>query len=274
MKSIVILLAMIGTILSSVYDQSNAGIGTFAVTDNRKQSYDEIGFPNDYEQLFFVNEQVFLEEFGFGDSKPFYQYVTEDGECLLALYYNESQAMGCGIRYFPQMERENAGFLFDGIEGSDISWITERMDEEVYSFLSIEGTDGKYDVEDYEEIITYTESGKIASYKSQGWITWLTEEKETSTILEMNFYYRENDTLKQKHYYHNSMVFGTLFTTKDSYYDEQERLEYEKGYITHGSLEYFYIYGEKSDARPDYCLVIDHNLNLLCAELYSYGDKD
>ena len=30
------------------------------------------------------------------------------------------------------------------------------------------------------------------------------------------------------------------------------------GYITHGSLEYYYIY-EESDMEPAYCLELDHN---------------
>jgi len=41
-------------------------------------------------------------------------------------------------------------------------------------------------------------------------------------------------------------------------YTDEGRLVYRYGYITHGSLEYYYIY-EESDMEPAYCLELDHN---------------
>ena len=43
----------------------------------------------------------------------------------------------------------------------------------------------------------------------------------------------------------------------ESYYDERGRVIYESGYITHGELEYFYIYGDEGE-KPQYLLTVDY----------------
>ena len=52
---------------------------------------------------------------------------------------------------------------------------------------------------------------------------------------------------------------GTTRQALYDYYDEDGRLIYESAYITHGSLDYFFIYTDGS-CRPAYCLQLDNNL--------------
>lgn len=103
----------------------------------------------------------------------------------------------------------------------------------------------------------------------QGWVTYLTEKRETQMLLEIDLLYWEDGTLQERDYWHNGMVFGTWYSSRESFYDRQERLVYEHCYVTHGSVDYYYIYEDGGDT-PWYCLIIDNNLNLLCAELLEY----
>lgn len=74
-------------------------------------------------------------------------------------------------------------------------------------------------------------------------------------------------------YYTDFMDSGGIetdrYSSRQSHYDEGERLIYEHCYVTHGSVDYYYIYEEESEI-PAYCLIIDHNTGLLCAELLEY----
>ena len=82
-------------------------------------------------------------------------------------------------------------------------------------------------------------------------------------ILRIEFVYREDGTLYYRHYYHTHQAFGTTLQGLDSYYDAHGRAVSESGYITHGWLEYYYIYedgnGRIAD-QPAYVLEIDHNM--------------
>ena len=200
------------------------------------------------------------------DSTPFYQYYDEQGNLQMELYWKEESGTGCGIRYYPEKEPEV--FLF---EGSDMAEEFQAEDKE--SVLSVNGNDGKEVVSDYEESITYTEDGRIAAYHSKGVISSLKENTEPQTLLNIKFSYREDGTLQKKEYQHNSFVFGTTFLYKNSYYDSRERIVYEDGYITHGNLEYYYLYEGEGDT-PAYILMLDHNLDRLYAEFSVFRDKD
>ena len=46
---------------------------------------------------------------------------------------------------------------------------------------------------------------------------------------------------------------------------------YERAYITHGSLDYYYIYEDESAAAPAYCLYLDGNLGTWFPELVRYS---
>lgn len=220
----------------------------------------------------YADRETFLCEYGFDGRKPYFEYDTEDGVLQLELYYDRHSGVGCGLRYYPGEDMEPEGFLFNGsnnyryyadfMKGSGLE--TDR-----YSVISFDGNDGKDDAEDYEESAIYNEDGRLVHYTSQGCIPYLTEQKEIQKILEIEWSYREDGTLRERDYWHNSMVFGTWYSSRQSYYDEQERLVHERCYVTHGSVDFYYIYAAESEV-PTYCLILDHNTGLLCAELLEY----
>lgn len=85
----------------------------FLVTDNRY----------DAKLLGYRCVEDFLEDFGFADKEPFFQYFDEDsGALLLELYYNEWYGEGGGVRYYSdkkpffQLEKAAEGFLFSGVD--------------------------------------------------------------------------------------------------------------------------------------------------------------
>lgn len=244
-------------------EQDGGAEETLVVTDHR------INSPTVRE---YADRELFLQEYGFDSQAPYFEYFTEDGALQLELYYDEDFGVGCGLRYYPGEDREPEGFLFNGsgnyryymdfLEGAGIG--TDR-----YSTLTFDGSSGKEEAEDYSESAIYREDGRPAHYDSQGWVTYLTEKKEMQKLLEINWFYREDGTLRERAYRHNSMVFGTWYSSRQSYYDEQERLVCEHCYVTHGSVDYYYIYEEEGEI-PVYCLIIDHNTGLLCAELLEY----
>ncbi|MDE6923942.1 MAG: hypothetical protein K2P59_01590, partial [Acetatifactor sp.] len=220
----------------------------------------------------YADKELFLSEWGFEDREPYYEYFTEDGTLQLELYYDASVGLGCGLRYGSGEDTEPKGFLFNG--SRNYTYCRDFMnsggtDTDPYSVLPFDGGDGKDGVEDYEESVIYREDGRPAGFTSRGWVTYLTEKRETIRILQIDWTYREDGTLQKRDYWHNGMIFGTWYSTRQSYYDEQERLVYEHCYVTHGSVDYYYIYEGESEV-PTYCLIMDHNLNLLCAELLEY----
>lgn len=203
----------------------------------------------------YVEEQDFLSQYGFGESDPFYEYALPDGSMRLVLYYDEATGLGCGLRYYQRTPDEWTtsgvyGFSFMGLEETDL-W-TDRLDVDYTKFESCWGTIPSY-IE--EENIEYDDAGRVAHYEAYGTI-----DGELVRILNMYYEYDDNGTLRQRRYYHYHLAFSTTSQYWYSNFDEFGRLEYEDIYLTHGSLEYYYIYTDESD-EPAYSLSLDHNLS-------------
>lgn len=211
----------------------------------------------------YEDRKTFLSDFGFGEQGPFYCYYDRNGNLQLELYLDEESGRGCGLMheygYTYQMEKKDSmyGFAFDAV--SNATW----KQNDPYLFASIDGETGENYVEEYEEGIDYTEHGNVDCYHSLGYIDWIYNEgempDEKDTILKINYIYRDDGSLFYRDYYHNDFVFGTTYQSIDSYYDESERIVYETAYITHGSLEYYYIYDD-AGREPAYALYLDNNL--------------
>lgn len=242
-------------------EQSAASV--LLVTDHRINSAKPVEY---------ASREAFLREYGFEGQEPFYEYTPENGGLQLELYYNNSRSLGCGIRYYPETGEEPAGFLFNG-SGNYRYYLDflggAGVETGPYTTLSFGGSDGKDEAEDYEEAVEYREDGRLSHFVSQGWIPWLNEKKELQKLLDIELFYREDGTLRERNYWHNDMVFGTWYSARQGFYDQQERLLHEHCYVTHGSVDFYYIYEDDGDT-PLYCLIIDNNLNLLCAELLEY----
>lgn len=236
--------------------------------------------PDVSEELLIVDESILaesepLETADSSDDEEvlFYQYFMEDGSLQLELYYNQSNRSGYGVRYYPEEEaRAEESFTFQEtalqdaiLEIDEVSLCLDTYniyaDKEKYT--------GESMVQNFREEKEYAKDGRLDYYWSQGWIDWLDEEETDSTIIEIDWKYREDGTLQEKQYYRNDYLFGSWFHIQNSFYDKEERLAYTNMYITHGVIDVYYIYGE-DETIPEYYFYIDHNLNMLDVGLVRY----
>lgn len=214
----------------------------------------------DIERVIYADKEALLADCGFAQAKPFYEDYDKFQNLILELYFDPQTRQGCGIRYEYRYNYElekvvrYRGFVFDEVQ------IREWEPEDVYSTLSVAGTDARAEnVSGYSETYEYTDDGRLSSFESRGTIVDYGEGGPwEDTLLSMDYYYRDDGTLYYKEYGHHDILFGTTYQWQCSDYDEQERLVYRSAYITHGTLEYFYIY--KGDSpNPSYCMEFDYN---------------
>lgn len=213
----------------------------------------------------YESRQALLKDFGFADSEPMYQYFDRYGSLQMELYADEDKEQMCGITYTYRFNTELEKVVT--MKGFTLCSVTETKwkGHDPFTFQSVHGTTGAENeyVKDYEENIEYTDFGKPDCFVSRGRVEGWSGEDEMQDIVRINFIYREDGTLYWRDYYHSHQAFGTTLQGLDSFYDEQERIIYESGYITHGQLEYYYIYedrdGEISD-KPTYILCLDYNM--------------
>lgn len=215
----------------------------------------------------YMEEQDFLSQYGFGESDPFYEYALPDGSMRLVLYYDEATGLGCGLRYYQRDPDEwtTSGIYGFSFLGANIPspwdpW-EDRLNVDYTKYESYMGTTVS-DIE--EENIEYDDAGRVAHYEAYASI-----DGEVVRILNMYYEYDDNGTLRQREYHHYHLQFGSTFQYWYSYFDELGRVEYERAYITHGSLEYYYIYTDESD-EPAYSLYLDHNLGTWMPEFAEF----
>lgn len=213
----------------------------------------------DLERVVYADKEALLADCGFLQEKPFYEDYDRFHNLILELYFDPQTGQGCGIRYMYNYNYDlekvvrYEGFVFDETERR--KW----EPEDAYSTLSIEGTDARKDnVSGYSESYVYTDEGRLSHFEARGTVVDYGEDGPMEdTLLSMDFYYRDDGTLYYKEYGHHHILFSTTRQWQCSLYDEQERLVYRSAYITHGSLEYYYIYNG-NHREPAYCLEFDH----------------
>ena len=221
--------------------------------------------------FWYADKESFLESTGFIDNEPFYQFYNEDGSERLDFYYDEETEEGCGIRYY---ERDPTTFFTTGMYGFTFrgAEIVESDKESVdyFSTVSVEGYTGEDAAEDYEENKEHDDEGRLIHFDSTG-ILRDEEGAEPENILWIDYEYHANGNLKHRTYYHNSYIFGTGCSTWESSFDENGRLQWEDKYITHGNLDYYYMY-DGDDQRPKYVLELDNNMGSWIPELKKYEE--
>lgn len=219
-------------------------------------------FGNDGHGENYESREDFLTEFGFSDSDPVFQYYGRDHNLQLELYRDEFSDRFCGITYGYSFDNERKKSM--GMYGFTINTVQEQVwvEEDPFCTKTVYGDNAADFVSDAEEIIEYTPSGKPDYFRIEGWKEQEADEEiknALTTVLEINYVYRDDGTLFRKDYWHDSYTFGSTLCSLKSHYDEKGRIVYKKGYITHGSLEYYYFYNGKGK-KPAYCLILDHNL--------------
>ena len=208
-------------------------------------------------ELYFEDENSFLDAYGFADAEPFFEYFNPDGTLQMVLYYDEENDLGCGI-FMDLM----IGFSFSGT--AQESWTGYRMDYEIppnneeYTGALAKTEDDLYGVTEYSESTEWDEEGSVINYVGRGVLDegYTGEESsEPRDIITIHWEYdEETGLLTQRSYWRSAAVFATAGHVVESYFEE--RLEYEGSYITHGWYHVYYIY-EGENTIPTYSLILD-----------------
>lgn len=221
--------------------------------------------------LVFEDAGSFLEAFGFVQEDPFYEFYADD-ELKLTLYYDEETQLGCG-----DYGSSGLGFCFVGLEA--VEWTGYRWGDYMDPVTVYHERPGDYMGDySYDEVKEYNEKGQLVEYRVTNVADLVAEyvnvehlkdgEVLWNDALVVNYSYWADGTLLYREYYHNLYMFGTSMGTLKSWFDEQGRPVYEQAYITHGSLNWFYIY-EDEDEIPEYALYVDNNGGQAEFKMYS-----
>ena len=231
---------------------------------------------NDFSEsnAWYPDIESFLQDFGFAGQAPFYEYYDPDGSLRMSFYYNETTEEGCGVRYY---DGASDMFVTEGIYGFTFQGVSNQ------EWSGWEGGDGivvpsesgeiiAEEVKDYTENVEYDEGGRITHFDAQGILTEMGD-TTPSNIWKIDFAYHENGQLQKIDYWHTTYLFGTFSSTRESYFDDQGRLLYEDVYVTHGSMDYYYLY-EGDSETPKYCLHLDFMHSTWIPEFTIYGSDN
>lgn len=226
----------------------------------------------------YESREEFLAFCGFAGQKPYYQYYDALGRLELELYLDETAQRGCGFLYAYyrnfKLERvaECQGFLFEGIE-------QRTWEDDTYSRLIYDGGDAAAGENVTRITSADTADGRPLSYEVRCvtdtvqslWAEGITSESADESLLSIDWLYRGDGSLYCREYSHNPIIFGTTAQVRRTYYDELERSVYRYEYITHGSLNSYYLY-EGDAAGPKYGLTFDHDVSApaVLAQFFRY----
>ena len=234
-----------------------------------KMTLDEEGKAS-LETMAYGNREELLADCGFQNAEPFYQYYDSFENLELELYFDEEEERGCGFIYSHRFNYQLkeivrcSGFIFEGVS------VEEWEPEDTFSTLSYDGGyAGDKDILGYRELYEYTDDGKLSSYEARGIVYWYGEGGGEDSLLSMDYVYRNDGTLYRKEYHHHPALFSTTFQGQYSDYDEMGRLVCKIGYITHGYLDYYYIYKDEGK-KPAYCIWFDDGMGYTLPTMIIY----
>ncbi|MCM1182488.1 MAG: hypothetical protein NC337_03835 [Roseburia sp.] len=193
--------------------------------------------------------------------KPFLEfYYPEDESLLLKLYYDAESGAGSGISYGYGADNSKVGFRFSGTENRDFA-LEEPYDFDKWCYymdgsVGIDSGKNREDITNPTEQLTYNENGRPLRFTAFGDCILYDETVSNHPFIRIDYAYREDGSLFSKSCVFDSFLFGTYESTRTIYYDEAERAVYMEEYITHGSIQRYYIY-EGADPTPSYCFVFD-----------------
>lgn len=199
---------------------------------------------DDYVQMILTNAQDeahFLRAYGIAEkTEPFFQHYDDDGSLRVKAYYDMEKASGMSVFY--------AG---DAMVGNRIGAYTQ----EVWLDTKFADIAEEHAKEGYEEHRVFNKKGQLKQLYTERTVKD-SASPELDRAVEIEFFYRQDGTLKCKHCYYNMHLFGTTRSSQTHYYDAGERLILTTAYITHGGLLDFYIYEGMADT-PSYRLTMD-----------------
>lgn len=248
-----------GTVKSESVGSGSEGFGTEVTGPGSHEGINVFINQNDFaeSEAWYPDTESFLQDFGFAGQDPFYEYYDPDGSLRMSFYYNEQTEEGCGLRYYDGasdmfVTAGTYGFTFQGAATKE--WDSRKTGEYMVDPVEYR-EDVAEKVKDYTENAEYDDDGRISHFDAQGIVTEVGD-TTPSDIWRIDFTYHENGQLQKIDYRHTTYLFGTYSSKLKSYFDEQGRLMYEDVYVTHGSMDYYYIYNGNGET-PKYCLLLD-----------------
>lgn len=213
------------------------------------EKLDWVWLEEDDDETGFIMEGKLLLEF----------YYPGEGRLFLKLYYDEETGTGSGVSYGYGADNNKVGFYFDDTEEGDFAFEAPYdFSRWVYSGSDVRNIKIPEDLDaitNYHEQIEYYEDGKPLYFRAAG--DYARYEWETDfPIIEIDYSYREDGSLAEKWCRFDPYLFGTYESSRYIYYDEAGRVVYTEEYVTHGSLQRYYIYEGDNDV-PAYCFVFD-----------------
>ena len=215
-------------------------------------------------KLVTTTEKEFLQMYGFYKKKVFYKGYNNKNELAVKLYFNSKTKKGCGVSY---AHGYAFGFEIDSDTYSTQKGFTHKKYSLIPDNLKDQGDyKNEYDlyssngVTNYKEKKTYkviNKKKRLINFTSTG-----TYEGEKIELKVIDFSYNKKGKLISKHVGTSTWIYATTESTVTYYYDELERLYYSDSYLSHGSLEQFYIYSG-NNKTPSYILRADHNLDVV-----------
>lgn len=251
-----------------IYDLNSLKDGAFG--DYIIRSYGSYRFTEHMKELFLkvaMNDASFQE-------KPYFIYYDGQARPQLELYVGKNGA-GCGICYGEYADgtdetAERSGFVFT--ESKKTSWENAQyfmiFDTQAY-YIDVPSIQNDESFRNYKESYEYNDAGHVTSFSCEAETNSFSEEWTPVTIASYRCVYREDGSKKEEELFRNSLLFSTTNCSAHLYYDESGRIAYIRSYITHGSLEYYFIYEDDGDI-PACGIIIDHYPDIAEGIFYQY----
>lgn len=216
--------------------------------------------------IFKENVSKILELYEASDSEKIYQH-TDRFNCLVESYFDESKNLY--YNFFAYSFVDKSGYVFcysvrtlkDGVEMYNDGFSSKIPD--LNDFTATDGSDGSQFVEDWYEKKEY-DGELIRSYTSGGkslyTINKCDEEGDEIELVSCEYFYDAEGNLDYFVKYQNPWLWGTPWQTKAYYYDKEGLCTSASYYITHGSVDIYYVY---ANGQPKYAIVFDNFLGYL-----------
>lgn len=243
-----------------IYDLSTLKDGAFG--DYVIRFYDSFRFTENMKDVFLktaMNDASFQEE-------PYFTYYSESSLSRLELYADENGTI-CGICYdeniyddgiAAETPRELNGFVCT--QYREIPWEESEyymtFEAETY-YRDVPSIQTEEGFRNYQESYEYNDAGQVTAFSAEAETNSFSDEWMPITVAGYRCVYHENGNKKEEDLFRHSLLFSTFASSVHIDYDEAGRIIYIHSYITHGSLDYYFIYENDGDI-PAYGIVIDH----------------
>lgn len=248
----------------AIYDLSTLDKNTFNdyVIGDRKNG--NFSFTRNMKELFLTHV---MDNSAVKDT-PYFTYYDEEDKLQFELYFG-GENVGCGICYNDEAwSGEIKGFRVR--DCNVVSWEEGEYLNQYELSAYFDGIEEyKEEMRNYEEQYAYNDAGQITEFHADAETDMFTDEWLPVNIAGYSCVYYDDGNVKEQHLFRHPLLFGTSDSTAALYYDERGRIAYIRSYITHGSLEHYFIYEDDGDI-PAYGIVIDHYPDVSDGLFYKY----